>query len=171
LSCWDRNSNGRPDTGTEDTNGDGLVSVLDCRGAVGPQGVPGAVGPQGERGPQGAAGVAGPVGPIGPVGAAGPQGAPGQNAVFSLQRVSNTSANDSSPVKTVEVTCPANKRLVGGGADIQSTKTNDKMLQIQDSFPATDTTWRVVATHPVCDCEPYVWQVTAWAICVDIPTR
>src|SRR3990172_5117426 len=39
LNCWDLNGNGVPDPG-EDTNGDGVVDVWDCRGAALPQPTP-----------------------------------------------------------------------------------------------------------------------------------
>jgi len=92
LHCWDLNQNGTPDLPAEDTNGDGVVDVLDCQGAVGapgpagPQGVPGTVGPQGlqgDPGPQGppgldgVAGIQGPAGPQGLPGDPGPQGPAG----------------------------------------------------------------------------------------------
>jgi len=72
---------------TEDTNADGSVDVLDCRGddgADGSDGVDGQVGStglQGEPGIQGPEGPAGPQGDIGPEGPQGPVGEPGQNGV------------------------------------------------------------------------------------------
>ncbi len=41
ISCWDLNENGVPDLPDEDTNGDGVVNVEDCRapgGAYDPAG-------------------------------------------------------------------------------------------------------------------------------------
>ncbi len=38
LSCWDLNENDAADPPTEDVNGDGLVDLLDCRGADGADG-------------------------------------------------------------------------------------------------------------------------------------
>jgi hypothetical protein len=38
ISCWDNNMNGFCDLPGEDTNGDGICSVLDCKGAPGPPG-------------------------------------------------------------------------------------------------------------------------------------
>ena len=35
LSCWDLNENGIPDFPDEDTNGDGVIDVNDCRADVG----------------------------------------------------------------------------------------------------------------------------------------
>ena len=84
ISCWDLNENGIADLDTEDTNGDGVVNVLDCRGAPGPPGPAGEEGPSGPEGPQGDPGPAGPEGPEGdpgpqgPEGPQGPQGEPGE---------------------------------------------------------------------------------------------
>ena len=35
LSCWDLNENGIPDFPDEDTNGDGVIDVNDCRADIG----------------------------------------------------------------------------------------------------------------------------------------
>jgi hypothetical protein len=49
LSCWDRNGNKFFDA-NEDTNRDGFVNALDCRGPAGPQGPFGFQGPPGPPG-------------------------------------------------------------------------------------------------------------------------
>ena len=51
LSCWDSNVDGVFDA-DEDQDGDGVATVLDCRG---PQGVAGELGPEGPMGPSAAA--------------------------------------------------------------------------------------------------------------------
>ena len=99
ISCWDLNEDGIADLDTEDSNGDGMVNVLDCRGTPGspgpdgdegpsgPEGPPGEEGPEGTDGSQGDQGPAGPGGPQGdpgpdgpegPEGPEGPQGEPGE---------------------------------------------------------------------------------------------
>jgi hypothetical protein len=50
LACWDLNGNGEPDLPDEDTNGDGVVNILDCKGE---DGDPGSQGPAGPPGPAG----------------------------------------------------------------------------------------------------------------------
>lgn len=67
LSCWDLDGDGNADV-SEDVNGDGRHTALDCRGSTGSQGVQGAQGP---AGPQGAAGAKGEKGDKGDSGAAG----------------------------------------------------------------------------------------------------
>lgn len=86
VHCWDLNEDSVANLPDEDTNLDGFVDVLDCKGEegsqgeAGPQGLRGAVGPQGAPGtegvpgPQGIQGVAGAPGPRGEMGPAGPQG-------------------------------------------------------------------------------------------------
>lgn len=97
ISCWDTNQNGVADP-EEDTNGDGVVDVMDCLG----EGTPGEDGEDGLacwdvdgdgvadpeedvngdsvhdaldcRGPEGPAGPEGPEGPEGPQGPQGPAG-------------------------------------------------------------------------------------------------
>lgn len=76
INCWDLNVNYVADL-NEDTNMDGEIDVLDCRGPEGPAGPPGPEGPTGPRGPEGPAGPQGPAGPEGPQGPQGPQGPPG----------------------------------------------------------------------------------------------
>ncbi len=49
LHCWDLDGNGEADV-DEDTNGDGTVDVLDCRGASGADGADGADGDDGSGG-------------------------------------------------------------------------------------------------------------------------
>jgi hypothetical protein len=154
MSCWDRNVNGIAD-GEEDQNKDGQVNVFDC---VGPAGAPGA---------PGAAGVAGPAGPAGPQGPAGPAGSGGS---FQLVRIAVPSGNDTSNIKIIDVVCPAGKRVVGGGGDLNSSLQNDTRLALQDSFPINDVTWRVTAVKDnACNCPDYNWSFVAYAVCIDAP--
>ncbi len=52
VACWDLDQDGVADT-SEDTNGDGSVNVLDCRGAAGDDGADGAAGAPGTDGADG----------------------------------------------------------------------------------------------------------------------
>ena len=65
VDCWDANANGRCDLTTEDVNGDGACTVLDCMGPRGPQGAQGSPGDPGPQGAKGDPGVLGPQGPHG----------------------------------------------------------------------------------------------------------
>lgn len=59
FSCWDLNQNHQCDLLTEDTNNDGICSVLDCRGANGTSGANGTNGSNGVNGVNGIDGVNG----------------------------------------------------------------------------------------------------------------
>jgi hypothetical protein len=97
IYCWDLNLNGEGDLPDEDTNGDGVVNILDCRGPAGPpgpagptgaagsSGSPGAAGAAGTAGAPGAAGPAGPAGPRGPQGPSGEQGLAGPTGADGAQ--------------------------------------------------------------------------------------
>jgi hypothetical protein len=75
---------------------------------------------------QGQTGARGPAGAQGPV---GPQGVPG---VSGLERISAASANDSESPKTVLATCPAGKRTISGGAEINFGTTGTPPDQLTD---------------------------------------
>lgn len=53
INCWDLDEDGTCDLGTEDTNNDGICSVLDCRGEDGTDGVNGTNGSNGADGQDG----------------------------------------------------------------------------------------------------------------------
>ena len=74
--------------------------------------------------------AAGPTGPAGPAGAVGPAGPPGLSAV---ERVDTTSENNSTSPKSASTTCPAGKRLLGGGARVNPA--GFAGVALQQSFP------------------------------------
>lgn len=79
TNCWDTNANFINET-SEDINGDGMFSSIDClnlNGMQGEQGPLGPEGPQGPVGPDGPKGSKGPKGPKGEIGITGPPGPPG----------------------------------------------------------------------------------------------
>ncbi len=53
INCWDLDEDGTCDLGTEDTNNDGICSVLDCRGEDGVNGTNGSNGANGADGQDG----------------------------------------------------------------------------------------------------------------------
>jgi hypothetical protein len=93
-------------------------------GVPGPQGTRGQHGPQGATGPvgpQGPAGIAGPIGPQGPqgtIGPPGPQGEKGLEKIFKTQIVTNqisVSTTQPAGFYEVNVACPPNTNVLGGG--------------------------------------------------------
>jgi hypothetical protein len=100
------------------------------------------------------AGPRGPAGPTGPAGPAGPAGLSG------LERVESTSTSNSVTPKTQATTCPAGKRLVGGGVRLNPLLTQ---LVVQQSFPDNDNTYR--ATVREVSATAANWSITVFAVC------
>ena len=113
----------------------------------------GPAGPQGPKGATGAKGQKGQTGDKGPKGDSGPRGATGANGVSGYEMVSQTFegvfVQDSggfrglSEVKTVS--CPAGKRVIGGGTDLGTNAgQNGQQRQVTISLSApngTGTGW------------------------------
>jgi hypothetical protein len=102
----------------------------------------------------GATGTPGPQGPVGPPGPAGPQGLPGPQGVAGLSSVQTVQVSGTAPAGAgggASATCPAGKRVIGGGAFAQNIT-----LRVYASYPSSSTTWSVtfardaglVATSP-----------------------
>ena len=98
-----------------------------------------------------------PAGPAGPTGPAGPAGPPGLSGV---ERVEFTSPNNHQPIKSYSMTCPAGKRLLGGGARLNPSLVG---VGIAQSYPDNDNIYRVTAREFVAN--PSSWSVTVFAIC------
>jgi hypothetical protein len=82
--------------------------------------------------------------------------------------VSNSSPNDATAIKEVNVQCPAGYILSGGGVDINGTADDDS-LAVQETYPSSDAIWHVRAAKiDTCNCgtDSQSWTVTAWAICI-----
>ncbi|MCU0314011.1 MAG: hypothetical protein MUC84_08130, partial [Solirubrobacteraceae bacterium] len=100
---------------------DGSLSARDFGGAL----------PAGPAGPPGASG---PAGAPGATGAAGPQGVPGPSGVSAYERVQRFA--DIAPGATlvdVVASCPAGKRLLGGGGVVQDSKLHITYLNPQSN--------------------------------------
>lgn len=65
----------------------------------------------------------------GPAGAGGAAGAPG---ISGLQIVEASSANNSASMKQIDVTCPAGKQVIGGGAHGWNARSD---VALDESFP------------------------------------
>lgn len=112
--------------------------------------------------PAGPQGPAGPAGPAGPQGLTGPQGL---NGVSGLQFVQNVSAVNSTSTRWVIATCPAGKKVVGGGGSAYGA-TGGVGIALFWNHPNTTSSWRVAAQ----EIDPYAlnWYVVAYAICADV---
>jgi hypothetical protein len=117
---------------------------LDANGKL-PSSV-GAVGPAGQTGP------AGRTGPTGPVG------------VSAEELVTGDSSTNSNTVKSRSVSCPSGKKVVGGGAAVNTTSNS---LAITRSSPSGDlTTWTAEAQETAAFAGN--WRVTVYAVCAKV---
>jgi len=98
-----------------------------------------------------------PAGPTGPQGPAGPAGSPGLSAV---ERVDATSPANSTTSKSVQIACPAGKRLIGGGARVNG---GIPEVSLTASFPDNDNIYRATALEN--DTFNPAWTLTVYAIC------
>jgi len=115
---------------------------------AGPRGI------TGTAGANGAAGAAGAPGAPGAPGGTGGQGAPG---VSGYQRVPSAPiANPQNTQKSGTATCPAGKKVLGGGAEAGGLIGQ----VVYDSYPPTDSSWRVHITNTGFDTT-----FTVYAIC------
>jgi hypothetical protein len=101
-----------------------------------------------------------PAGPTGPAGPAGPAGAAGPPGLSAVERIDTSSANNTTSPKSAFLTCPAGKRLIGGGARVNGGSPDTAILQ---SFPDNDNIWRATAAET--DTIAGSWSLTVFAIC------
>ena len=101
-----------------------------------------------------------PAGQAGPTGPAGPAGSPGLSGV---ERVESTSATNSTPSRTATITCPAGKRLVGGGARLNPVL---PQVALQQSFPDNDNVYRAAAREIVGTGSTR--SLTVFAVCATV---
>jgi hypothetical protein len=101
---------------------------------------------------------------IGAVGPAGKQGSPGPPGVSGLVRVTADSGSNSNTLKNQSVSCPSGKRLLGGGASVNTTSNS---LAVTNSSPSSDLkTWTAQAQETAAFAGN--WRVTAYAICATV---
>jgi hypothetical protein len=77
-----------------------------------------------------------------------------------VEIVSAQSAHDSDASHAVTLSCPAGKRVVGGGAEVYGATAN---AALDESFPLDSTRWyaRAYEVNATGDS----WHVVAYAIC------
>lgn len=95
--------------------------------------------------------------PAGPTGPQGPAGAPGLSAV---ERIDTTSPNNSTTPKSLQIACPAGKRLMGGGARVNGGSPD---VALSASFPDNDNIYRANAAET--DTFAPSWSLTVYAVC------
>jgi hypothetical protein len=106
-------------------------------------------------------GAVGPAGPAGPAGKTGPAGPVGVSAEVLVTSDSSTNSNT---VKSRSVTCPSGKKVLGGGAAVNTTSNS---LAITRSSPSGDlTTWTAEAQETAAFAGN--WKVTVYAVCANV---
>ncbi len=143
---------------------DGTNGVDGEDGATGPQGPQGEPGLDGATGPEGPVGPEGPKGDTGDTGPAGTNGTNGTNGVSGYQLVSGTAqtVNNGNTERNMTVTCPAGKKVVGGGFTVPDADAD--ILHVNASGPSSETSWKVVVSR--ISFETGTATVTPYAICV-----
>ncbi|MEM9517156.1 MAG: hypothetical protein AAGA42_20075, partial [Actinomycetota bacterium] len=96
--------------------------VIDILGILQPgeEGPPGPQGKEGPEGPQGPEGKEGPEGKQGPQGDPGPPGPTGPPGISGLEIVSDVELADDDTARSRSVTCPGDKKVLGGGGSVPS---------------------------------------------------
>jgi hypothetical protein len=129
----------------------GPAGAVGAQGATGPAGAPGPQGPKGDTGATGATGATGPQGPSGENGApgaqgpAGPAGPAGPSGVSGYERVQANFVQFSvapGDVMHNAVSCPAGKRVLGGGFVLDGSPIG-YVPAIMSSSATSDATWRI----------------------------
>jgi hypothetical protein len=125
---------------------------------AGPAGPAGPIGPKGDKGDRGLQGLQGEKGEKGDQGIPGPQGSPG---VSGHQLVTGPAVDvaDGASVQT-SVTCPAGKRVMGGGYGV----TSSAGITTNRSAPNSTTSWFVRVTNNSGASRT----INAQAICVNV---
>jgi hypothetical protein len=93
-------------------------------------------------------------------------GASQAHAVPGLVRTDATTVSDSSTSKTVAASCPAGKRVLGGGGDVTGGGGQVGLEQLQPDQTATDDRFVVGASEDETGLAGD-WQLTAYALCAD----
>jgi hypothetical protein len=104
---------------------------------------------------------AGAAGAKGDKGDKGDQGAPG---VSGFEIVSSVSAFDSSETKYQSTSCPAGKKLIGGGAAVNPSSRGAALIGSSPDGP--NSRWYVTAREVVATS--FDWNLFVWAICANI---
>lgn len=117
--------------------------------------------PAGAQGPQGTQGPKGDKGDQGPKGDAGARGAPGVSDYERVEVIKNVNPGDTGVV--IAASCPAGKKILGGGGLVQDSK-----LHITYSFPQANDVWGFTAVLLPSQTITSTSQAFAIAICAKV---
>jgi hypothetical protein len=123
-------------------------------------GLVGPAGPKGERGDPGQQGAKGSPGPAGPAGARGAAGPAGPSGIVGVEYVVSQGTDVPNGLRrSATVSCPANKKALGGGVSSSSA-----LAEIRQSAPTSDGRgWVGTAANATAkyDDRIYVWVICA----------
>ena len=77
-----------------------------------------------------------------------------------VERIETSSPNNSTSPKVLQITCPAGKRLIGGGSRVNG---GSPKVALWASFPDNDNIYRANASET--DAFIPSWSLTVYAIC------
>lgn len=106
-----------------------------------------------------------PTGATGPAGPAGPAGAAGAVGISDYEIVSGASASGSGTVQGANVSCPAGKKAIGGGATTSVGAVGGPMIQRSRPFD-NGGGWEATGVESAAYAGN--WTTTAWAICAKV---
>lgn len=151
---------------TGDDGAKGAKGNKGDKGARGPKGAKGDTGPRGPKGPKGDKGATGPRGPKGNKGDKGDKGDTGATGpaggLSDYSTHVNNPAPNTNPDKAVSVDCPAGTVVIGGGAQIKTTSSQDRGAFLVSSTPVGNS-W--LAEAEATSTVTFSWSVTAHVIC------
>jgi hypothetical protein len=148
--------------GTRGPRGEGGPPGID--GARGPAGPIGASGSPGDRGSQGDAGPQGDPGPKGDPGPPGPPG-PSDSQLVTGTPVSTPFNAVGGTVFTAVATCPAGKKVLGGGGRVTvSVATQLGRAALKESYPSGPSEWRAAGVVTTTLVGSFA-TITPWAVC------
>ena len=129
----------------------------------GPQGPQGLEGPKGERGETGLTGPSGPRGSVGPIGATGAKGADGADGgLAGYVLVEASFVGTSGDARILQVDCPENTVVLGGGYAIITERTSG--FTVLENLRLTNGRgWRVKVGNPPGE----LYELRVFATCAE----
>jgi hypothetical protein len=99
-----------------------------------------------------------------PPGPTGPQGPPGTPGVSGREQLASETPLTNSGPKNLTVTCPAGKKILGGGVEISGAGRN--RVTVVENKPSGDNAWEGEAFEAVATAS--TWKLVVHAICANV---